>query len=110
MGREQERLPDGSHVGVFKDALYADPGVADRLTGAFRVTSSGVGPIVHAQLVRGAQVDPAFESRLRSAMLAAAGGAQVVASPYESFPYGMGLDYERKFPYYVPGEVPSVVA
>jgi hypothetical protein len=29
-------------------------------------------------------------------------GAGVTVSPYESFPYGMGLDYERKFAYVEP--------
>jgi hypothetical protein len=33
----------------------------------------------------------------------------LVLWPYAEFPFGMGLDYERKFTYYVPqGAVPSV--
>jgi phenylacetate-CoA ligase len=101
-GRDKERLPDGSHVARYKDALYADPLVADRLTGAFRVTPTGVGPRVQVQLVRGAQHDSAFERRLQAVLHQVAPGAGVTVSPYESFPYGMGLDYERKFAYVEP--------
>jgi phenylacetate-CoA ligase len=103
-GREKDSLPDGSHVGVYKDALYSDPALADRLTGAFRLIPLESGFIVaHVQLVRGAEADRGFESRLRAAMGIPAHAGRVVASPYESFPYGMSLDYERKCAYYVPG-------
>jgi phenylacetate-CoA ligase len=110
VGRDKETLPDGSHVGAYKDALYSDPVVADRLTGAFRITTLEVGAvIVHVQLVRGAQSDGAFEERLRAALGMSPQAGRVIVSSYEAFPYGMGLDYERKFAYYVPGE-PSIVA
>ena len=57
-GREKETLPNGSHVGLYKDALYSDPAVADRLTGAFRVTSLDTGFIVlHVQLARFVEPD-----------------------------------------------------
>jgi hypothetical protein len=61
------------------------------------------------QLVRGAQSDGAFEERLRAALGMSPQAGRVIVSSYEAFPYGMGLDYERKFAYYVPGE-PSIVA
>jgi phenylacetate-CoA ligase len=102
-GRDKDVLPGGSHVGVYKDALYADPAVADRLTGAFRIsTTEAGGLLVHVQLVRGTESDAAFEDRLR-ATLRLQSSERVVASRYEAFPYGMSLDYERKFAYYVPG-------
>ena len=97
-GSREETLPGGSHVASYKDALYSDPTVADRLTGAFRVTSSESGVVVvHVQLVRGGQADSAFENRLRTALGIPPSAGQVIASPYETFPYGMSLDYERKF-------------
>ena len=40
-GREKERLPNGSHVAVYKDALYADPAIATQVTGAVRLTFAG---------------------------------------------------------------------
>ena len=104
-GREKERLPNGSYVGGYKDALYADSRIADRLTGAFRVTSIETGfVIVHVQLVHGAAVEPDFADRVRSTLGIPAFAGQVVVSEYEDFPYGMSLDYERKFAYYVAGE------
>jgi phenylacetate-CoA ligase len=104
-GREKERLPNRAYVSAYKDALYADPRIADRLTGAFRVTPLETGfVIVHVQLAPGARVRPDFADRVRSALGIQTGAGQVVVSKYEDFPYGMGLDYERKFAYYVPGE------
>jgi phenylacetate-CoA ligase len=109
-GRDKDKLAGGSHVGAYKDALYSDPAVADRLTGAFRVTPLESGfVIVHVQLVRGAQSDGEFEERLRVALGLAPAAGRILVSSYEEFPYGMGLDYERKFAYYVPGEM-SIVA
>jgi len=106
-GREKERLPDGSHVAVYKDALYADPGVADRLSGAFRLTPSPAGVRVHVQLARGASSDASFEEALRT-VLGMNRGGEVVVSAYGEFPYGMSLDYERKFTYYDAGaEAPA---
>jgi phenylacetate-CoA ligase len=110
-GREKERIPNGSHVGVYKDALYSDPQVADRLTGAFRVAPLESGSVVvHVQLVRGAQSDREFGARLRAALRMTPDSGDVIVSSYEAFPYGMGLDYERKFAYYIPAEPATVAA
>jgi len=110
-GREKERLPNRSYVGAYKDALYTDSRIADRLTGAFRVTPLETGfVIVHVQLVPGATVDLNFADRVRAALGIQAFAGQVIVSKYEEFPYGMGLDYERKFAYYVPGEALALVA
>jgi phenylacetate-CoA ligase len=104
-GRDEDVLPGGSHVGVYKDALYVDPFVADRLTGAFRIGFLESGLItVHVQLVRGVDTDAGFENRLREALGMPHHAGRVVVSRYDAFPYGMGLDYERKFAYYVPSD------
>jgi phenylacetate-coenzyme A ligase PaaK-like adenylate-forming protein len=109
-GREKERLPNGSYVGAYKDALYADGRIADHVTGAFRVTAIKTGfVIVHVQLVHGTKVGPDFADRVRSALCIPACAGQVVISNYEDFPYGMSLDYERKFSYYVAGEARPMV-
>jgi phenylacetate-CoA ligase len=109
-GREKEQLPDKSYVGTYKDALYADADIADWLTGAFRVTPIETGfVIVHVQLVQGAKVPADFADRVRAVLGIPAFAGQVVVSRYEDFPYGMGLDYERKFAYYVPGEALALV-
>ena len=108
-GRSKETLPNGSHVAFYKDALYSDPSIADRLTGAFRLTFRESGfVVIQVQLVRGARADVVIEERLRTALGLPPSAVQVVISPYEAFPYGMGLDYERKFAYYVPEGSPGV--
>jgi phenylacetate-CoA ligase len=101
-GRDRERLPNGSHVAVYKDALYADHEVAHQLTGAFRVAVSGERSTLHVQLTKASTGSSALERRLLEILPAAARPAALVLWPYERFPYGMSVDYERKFAYYVP--------
>jgi phenylacetate-CoA ligase len=102
-GREKERLPNASHVAVYKDALYADPAIARQVTGAVRLTFAGSDCTVHVQLTPGAAADAGSTGRLIEELPAAARPAEVVWWPYERFPFGMTLDYERKFRQYVPG-------
>lgn len=110
-GREKEQIPAASHVGVYKDALYSNPAVADRVTGAFRVSQLESGFVIaHVQLVRGVESDACFEDRLRAALGIRPGAGEVIVSRYEDFPYGMSLDYERKFAYYVPEATPVAAA
>jgi phenylacetate-CoA ligase len=107
-GRVRERLPNGSHVGLYKDALYADHTIARQLTGAFRVIASEMTCTIHVQLMASAQASTdVVERRLLEAIPAAVRPARLVLWPYERFPFGMTVDYERKFAYYVPGECAS---
>jgi len=99
-GRERERLPDGSHVAVFKDALYADHALARQLTGAFRLVLSDLRCTMHVQRVPGPGDDDALARGLVQAMPPAIRPADLRVWPYAAFPFGMGLDYERKFTYY----------
>lgn len=97
-GRTRDVLPDGSDVAFYKDAVYAEAAVADGLTGAMRVEARGGAVTVHVQQTRAAAAGRADADRLREVM----GGADVRVWPYQAFPYGMTLDYERKFVGYVP--------
>jgi len=101
-GRERERLPDGSHVAVYKDALYADHTLARQVTGAFRLILSESGCTMHVQRRSALDDDDALAGRLLAAMPPSMRPADLIVWPYASFPFGMGLDYERKFKYYVP--------
>jgi phenylacetate-CoA ligase len=101
-GRDRERLPNGSHVAVYKDALYADHEVAHQLTGAFRVVMTGERCTLHVQLTPAGSGGAALEQRLLEVLPAAARPDALVLWPYDRFPYGMSVDYERKFAYYVP--------
>jgi phenylacetate-CoA ligase len=104
-GRVKESLPNGSHVGVYKDALYADHAIAKQLTGAFRVIASENSCAMHVQLTAASQdAADSFEQRLLHTIPEAVRPERLVLWPYDRFPFGMTVDYERKFPYYVPGE------
>jgi phenylacetate-CoA ligase len=103
-GREKEALPNGSHVGFYKDALYADHRIARLLTGAFRTTFSGDQCTLHVQLVSAKSADVSVEQGILDAMPPRIRPARLVLWPYAKFPFGMSLDYERKFVHYVPGE------
>jgi phenylacetate-CoA ligase len=104
MGRDKERLPNGTHVGVYKDALYADAQAAAQFTGAFRVIVAGNLCTMHVQLTGNGEAPEALESRLMEALPADARPDHLVLWPRDRFPFGMTVDYERKFSYYVPGE------
>lgn len=99
-GRWKEALPNGSHVAVYKDALYADHDVADRLTGACRLELAGGSTTMHVQLAPRFETSVALEAALLAAIPAAARPDRLLVWPYERFPFGMSLDYERKFTYY----------
>ncbi len=103
-GRTREALPNGSQVGVYKDALYADPELAHRFTGATRLIFSGAEFTLHVQLVRGQTTTPALERGLLAQIASDARPSRLVLWRYAEFPFGMSLDYERKFSHYVPGE------
>lgn len=103
-GREREALPNGAHVGVYKDALYADRESARHLTGACRVIVSGDVCTLHVQRAASSAGADSIEQSILHAIPAAVRPARVVLWPYHRFPFGMTLDYERKCSYYVPGE------
>jgi phenylacetate-CoA ligase len=99
-GRDKEALPNGSHVGVYKDALYADHRVARRLTGAFRVEFDGERCTMHVQLTREIAPHVSIEEGILRALPPAVRPSRLVLWPYAQFPFGMTLDYERKFVHY----------
>ncbi|MGH9309251.1 MAG: hypothetical protein ACRD1U_07750, partial [Vicinamibacterales bacterium] len=105
-GRSKEALPNGCHVGVYKDALYSDPAAATHVTGAFRVEFSGEACTLHVQLA-GSEIPPSLEPGIVAALPPAARPSRVIFWPYGRFPFGMTLDYERKFTYYAPEPSPD---
>jgi phenylacetate-CoA ligase len=103
-GREKEALPNGSHVGFYKDALYADPETARLLTGACRTIFADGRFTMHVQLAPSQAPSDAVEARILRAIPASRRPTRLTLWPYTRFPFGMTLDYERKFKYFVPGE------
>jgi hypothetical protein len=59
---------------------------------------------MHVQLVREQAPSPVLEGGLLQAVPAAVRPGRLVLGPSAAFPFGMGLDYEGKLSYYLPGE------
>jgi len=104
-GRDKDRLPGGGHVDQFKEALYRQPEVARHLSGAHRIGIMSGGIRWEVQARRGALENPAYlAERLQAQLMPALPGRSlsVVVLGYDDFPYGMTIDYERKFGYWDP--------
>jgi phenylacetate-CoA ligase len=102
-GRERETLPNRTHVAFYKDALYANHQTARHLTGAFRIAFEDDRCRLYVQLNRSAaNVSEQVRAALLKALPGAAQPDELVLCAYEEFPFGMGLDYERKFAYVAP--------
>jgi phenylacetate-CoA ligase len=104
-GRRKDLLPNGSHVAFYKDALYADHRIAQHLTGAFRLIFSSGGCTMHVQLTRGQAPHAPLEQGILSAIKTEVRPAQLVLWPYAKFPFGVTLDYQRKFSHYISAEL-----
>jgi phenylacetate-CoA ligase len=104
-GRRKDLLPNGSHVAFYKDALYADHQIARQLTGAFRLIFSSGRCTMHVQLTRGQAPQAALEQGILRAIRSEVRPAQLVLWPYVNFPFGVTLDYQRKFSHYVSAEL-----
>jgi len=103
-GRRTEELPNGGHVGTYKDALYAQHAAAESLTGAMRLVFNHDACTMHVQLTNGAARSATLEQEILKSLPSGLRPERLVVWPYSQFPFGMGLDYERKFAYYVAGE------
>lgn len=97
-GRLKDRPQAIPAVERIKEILYQDHQVADRLTGAFRLSRSDHGRVLLT--VQAAQVTPELQQRLQ-AHLTKAGLTQVDVTwaPAQPSVWAPTLDYERKFPY-----------
>lgn len=101
-GRAADQLADGTHVAQYKDALYADGAIAAELSGAFRVTDEAGGArTVHVQRRADPDATPndVLQQRLAQLLPGERVRQRVRVFPYSEFPFGMTLDYERKFAY-----------
>jgi phenylacetate-CoA ligase len=89
-------------VAFYKDALYADHRIARHLTGAFRVGFSGARCTMHVQLAASRSSMPAFvEQEILQNIPSRVRPEALVIWGYAEFPFGMSLDYQRKFSHYV---------
>jgi phenylacetate-CoA ligase len=99
-GRRDDIMPGGWHVGVYREALFSDDAIASQITGAIRAETAAGGVTLHVQLSAGVAAHPSLVSDILSALAPEHRPAHVRVWEYEQFPFGMRLDYERKFRYY----------
>lgn len=100
-GREKDRLPDNGHVDEYKEALYRDNDIAREISGAFKLSFRADQFLWEIQLKKMSTADPAqIESALANQIFERRNHTKIVCFPYEKFPYGQVLDYERKFNYW----------
>lgn len=107
-GRDQDFLPDGRALLDFKDALYANPRLADQLSGAFRVECNGLDCRIHLQQRVGCDGDElAIIDQLEALIPRSDRGVQdsIQVWSHADFPFGQSLDYERKFSYYTKSQM-----
>lgn len=107
-GRDRDQLGDSLHVDDLKALQYRDMRTARQLSGAFRAELRDDRLYWHLQRAQdGVEEVGTIEASLRAlfqkraAALGEAPGslAELRVFPYGEFPYGMTLDYERKFRY-----------
>lgn len=84
-----------------KEGIYALPALASRLTGNFRILPTDrATALVRLQAKRGTDLPGNAEDDLASAIAAYSPACcEIEYLPYESFPYSMEVDWERKFRY-----------
>lgn len=104
-GRMNDRAGDLPSVECIKELLYLDHGIADRLTGAFRLSRRAQGePLltVQAHPDLGAQ-RPDVQHRLHALLLEhGMGSIELELVDAAGFPWRPLLDFERKFAYLDP--------
>lgn len=100
-GRVKDYLPDGTHLDVFKHALYYDKDVATHVSGAFRLSTSEGSLHWAVQLQTGDETNPEHVAmKLKESMGLLFPQIEVGCYSYTDFPHGKSLDYERKFIYW----------
>lgn len=100
VGGRKDRFMEVKGVKVYpediKQGLYEDFDLAALTTGYFKLNKEK--QILEVQLKKGVIATEDLKNRFRSACLKyAATDLPVSLYPYQDFPYGMELDYERKF-------------
>ncbi len=83
-----------------KEGLYSDLEVAGLTTGYFRISGQGDSGQIEIQLKEHIPLTPDLRQKFRKALLKFTNtDMEIVIYHYHDFPYGMSLNYERKFVY-----------
>jgi phenylacetate-CoA ligase len=96
-GRDKDTLPNGLHLALYKEALYSDHQAAEQITGAMKIESHKNLITINIQLRKEATVTPELEAVFQKSMPGKPNTNSIKLWPFSAFPFGMSLDYERKF-------------
>jgi len=100
--RDKLVLPDGKVIRpqLIKEALFADFSVAPQVTRYFRLSQVNGRLNIDIQHKNGKEKNISLEEKINASLHSFLRAPfQVNICPYLSFPYGLHLDYERKFRY-----------
>lgn len=85
---------------LVKNALYGDFELPKFITGYFAMKKSGQQLNIELQLKEGVRPEEELKNKFRALLSGfLKTDLQLIFYPYRDFPYGMELDYERKFQY-----------
>lgn len=104
-GRAKDSLPGGGHIDLFKSTLYQDIALAREVSGAHRLNTRTDPWEWVVQLRQGRTPTPAVVDALKTALAHSLEkqlphrGIAIQVMPFDAFPYGKTIDYERKFAY-----------
>ncbi|WP_137936285.1 hypothetical protein [Chitinivorax sp. B] len=83
-----------------KEAIYAEPAIAETLTGNFRLTGTNTIGRLDLQLRHGKNLSNRMLDNLHGHLAKySPTQPEIFMHAYSSFPYGMEIDFERKFAY-----------
>lgn len=99
-GEHASAGPASVYPEAVKEGLYHDAALAELTTGNFRLISGSPAAEIWIQLSPGVEPSSNLEARFHTAITNYVRARfNVTCRPYEQFPSGMMLDYERKFRY-----------
>lgn len=106
-GRIKDILPGGGHIDLFKEALYQHSHVAQKMSGAHQLVMAADGLHWQVQVNKGVTPDrqqlEAWHAALHSCLTSKIPNQKLTIeiALYEDFSPGKGIDYERKFVYWL---------
>lgn len=101
-GRNKLMLNEGFYLRpeFVKELLYRDKNITSGITGNFRLSNSKAGLRIEIQAKKNLELNETFENKIRTILLQyIPAKTEIIIYPYREFPYGMELNYERKFQY-----------
>ncbi len=98
-GRDKDTLYNGIHLASYKDSLYANKKFAEQITGAMKLEQTDGKTTINVQLRKKATMPHELEEHFQNAIPGDPATHSIILWPFCEFPFGMNLDYERKFSY-----------